>query len=150
MTNHSMTSRSMLRVAVLASVVGCGGGSHPDTTPVGAGQDPPQAQAGDGGAAVPPDQIDEINRQLARKRSVMSRCLALAVDNKELPKNSQGKVTVEIVISPSGTADSVKVVRASLESKMLDDCIIEHIKEIAFPQLPRPFETSYTYGFEAM
>jgi TonB family protein len=149
MTNRSMTSRSTLCAAVLASVVGCGGGSHPDTTPTGAGQEPAQAQAGDG-ATVPPDQIDEINRQLARKRSVMSRCLALAVDNKELPKNSPGKVTVEIVISPSGTADSVKVVRASLESKMLDDCIIEHIKEIAFPQLPRPFETSYTYGFEAM
>ncbi|HEX3764409.1 MAG TPA: TonB family protein [Kofleriaceae bacterium] len=141
-----------LLAAVLVGAVGCGGGSHPDTTPAGgAGEEPPQAQAQAGdGAVVPPDQIDEINRQLARKRSVMSRCLALAVDNKELPKNSQGKVTVEIVISPSGTADSVKVVRASLESKMLDDCIIEHIKEIAFPQLPRPFETSYTYGFEAM
>ena len=99
---------------------------------------------------VPPDKIDEINRALGRKRAIMSHCLATAVDNKELPKNSQGKVTVEIVISPSGTVDSVKVVRATLESKMLDDCIIGHIKEIAFPQLPRSFETSYTYGFEAM
>jgi hypothetical protein len=136
--------------------LGCGGGQRADTTPPGGGggggeaQAGPAGQGGDAGDAVPPDKIDEINRQLGRKRAVMSRCLSSAVDNKELPKNARGKVTAEIVISPSGTADSVKIVRASLESKILDDCIIGHIKEIAFPQLPRPFETSYTYGFEAM
>ena len=133
--------------------LGCGGGQRADTTPPGGGgeaQAGPTGQGGDGGGAVPPDTIDEINRQLSRKREVMSRCLSSAVDNKELPKNARGKVTVEIVISPSGTADSVKIVRANLESKILDDCIIGHIKEIAFPQLPRSFETSYTYGFEAM
>ena len=135
--------------------LGCGGGQHADPTPAagGGGGEAQVSQGGDpggGGDAVPPDKIDEINRQLGRKRAVMSRCLAVAVDNKELPKNARGKVTVEIVISPSGAADTVKIVRASLESKMLDDCIIGRIKEIAFPQLPRSFETSYTYGFEAM
>jgi hypothetical protein len=81
---------------------------------------------------------------------VMSRCLAMAVDNKELPRNAAGKVTVEIVIAPSGAAESVKIVRATLESKMLSDCVISRVKEIPFPQLPRSFETSFTYGFEAM
>jgi len=152
-------SRAWLPAALAAVVcsslaVGCGGGQRAYTTPPPAGggevQAGPAGQGGDAGDAVPPDKLDEINRQLSRKRAVMSRCLAIAVDNKELPKNARGKVTVEIVISPSGTADTVKVVRANLESKMLDDCIIGHIKEIAFPQLPRSFETSYTYGFEAM
>jgi TonB family protein len=145
-------ARAWLAAAGLA--LGCGGGPRADTTPAAGGGG--EAQAGEtggggaGGEVVPPEKLDEINRQLSRKRAVMSRCLAIAVDNKELPKNSRGKVTVEIVIAPSGTADSVKIVRASLESKMLDDCVIGHIKEIAFPQLPRSFETSYTYGFEAM
>ena len=148
-------ARSWLPAVLAASVgLGCGGGQRADTTPPGGGggeaQAGPAGQGGDGGDAVPPDKIDEINRQLSRKREVMSRCLSSAVDNKELPKNARGKVTVEIVISPSGTADSVKIVRASVQSKTLDDCIIGHIKEIAFPQLPRSFETSYTYGFEAM
>jgi hypothetical protein len=139
----------------LAPGLGCGGSPRADTTPAaGAGggeaQAGPAGGAGASGEVVPPDKIDEINRQLSRKRAVMSRCLAIAVDNKELPRNSQGKVTVEIVIAPSGTAGSVHIVRASLQSKMLDDCIIGHIKEIAFPQLPRSFETSYTYAFEAM
>jgi TonB family protein len=153
------SARAWLVAGSLATVaLGCGGGSRADTTPAAgaAGAAGGEAQAGGGGSSsgggevVPPEKIDESNRQLSRKRAVMSRCLAIAVDNKELPKNSHGKVTVEIVISPSGTADSVKIVRASLESKMLDECIIGHIKEIAFPQLPRAFEMSYSYGFEAM
>ena len=141
----------------LAPGLGCGGSPRADTTPAGTpaagggeAQAGPAGGAGESGEVVPPDKIDEINRQLSRKRAVMSRCLAIAVDNKELPKNSHGKVTVEIVIAPSGTAGSVNIVRASLQSKMLDDCVIGHIKEIAFPQLPRSFETSYTYAFEAM
>jgi hypothetical protein len=80
----------------------------------------------------------------------VSRCLAIEVDAKELPRNSAGKITLEIVISPSGRADAVKVVRTTLESKMLSDCVIHHVQEIQFPQLPKPYETSYTYGFEAM
>jgi hypothetical protein len=149
-----------LAAAMLAGLaLGCGGSPRSDTTPAGtpaagdgAAQSEPGGQAGQTGAGevVPPDKFDEINRQLSRKRAVMSRCLALAVDNKELPGNSRGKVTVEIVIAPSGTAETVHIVRASLKSKMLDDCVIGHIKEIAFPQLPRSFETSYTYAFEAM
>ena len=138
----------------LAPGLGCGGSPRADTTPAGtpaAGGGEAQAGgAGESGEVVPPDKIDEINRQLSRKRAVMSRCLAIAVDNKELPKNSHGKVTVEIVIAPSGAAESVHIVRASVQSKMLDDCIIGHIKEIAFPQLPRSCETWYTYAFEAM
>ena len=148
-------ARACLQAALAAVLLaGCGGGQRADTTPPPAGggeaQAGPAGQGGDAGDAVPPDKLDEINRQLSRKRSVISRCLAIAIDNKELPRNSQGKVTLEIVISPAGSADTVKIVRASLESKMLDDCIIGHIKEIAFPQLPQPFETSYTYGFEAL
>ena len=138
----------MLLAASLA--LGCGG-KHADSTPAaGGGGARAEAASGGDGDMIPPEKIDEINRSLERKRPVMSRCLAIAVDNKVLPRNAAGKVTVEIVISPSGTVDSVKVVRASLDSKMLNDCVIGRIKETPFPQLPRPFETSFTYGFEAM
>ena len=98
---------------------------------------------------VPPEKMDEVTRTLDRKRQVMSRCLANAVDAKELPKNSSGKVTIELVIGTGGKADSVKVVRSTLESKTLTECVISHVKEIEFPELPRAYETSYTYGFEA-
>jgi len=142
------------RVLLIAGLVlGCGG-KHGDTTPTSGGDGPPTArqggEGGEGGGMVPPEKMDEVNRALQRKQPIMSHCLALAVDNGELPKNSRGKVTLEIVISPAGRADSVKVVRATLDSKSLNECLIAHVKEIQFPELPRAYETSFTYGFEAM
>jgi len=145
--NPSPIWRAVLVAGVLA---GCGGGKHADTTPPGGSTTGGEQAEHQGGEQVPPEKMDEINRDLERKRPVMSRCLGIAVDNKELPKNSKGKVTLEIVISPSGKADSVKVVRTTLESKTLNECLINHVKEIAFPELPKPYETSFTYGFEAM
>jgi hypothetical protein len=152
-TPTTLTTLTTLGALAFVGAVGlgaaaCGGGDkHPDTMPASA--------AGGGGAAevtdqVPPEKMDEINRSLDRKRTIMSHCLAIAVDNKELPKSSRGKVTVELSIATNGKADSVKIVRASLESKTLGECVIHHIQEIQFPELPKPFVTSYTYGFEAM
>ena len=144
-----MSRFSRWGLVAAALVAGCGGKQKADSTP-GDGV----ASAGDakssGGEMVSPETMDEINRSLARKRTVVSRCLALAVDAKELPRNSAGKITLEIIISPGGKAETVKVVRATLESKMLSDCVIRHVQDIQFPELPKLYETSYTYGFEAM
>ena len=139
-----------LVLAGAVALAACGGKQTADTAPTGG-----TAAGGASGAQassdfVPPEKMDEINRSLDRKRNIVSRCLAIAVDNKELPRNSSGKITLEIVIAPSGKAESVKVVRATLESKALSDCVIHHVQEIQFPELPKPYETSYTYGFEAM
>jgi hypothetical protein len=136
-------------LAAAALATGCGGGAKPaETAPSGGGAS--EAEPAAGGDMVPPDKVEEVRKALQRKRAIVSRCLAIAIDNKELPKNSAGKVTLEIVIAPTGRASSVKIVRATVESKMLSDCVIGHVQEIQFPELPRQFETSFTYGFEAM
>jgi len=142
--------RPLIRQALLIAslLAGCGG-KHADTTPSG-GTTGGEHAADQSSDQVPPEKMDEINRDLERKHSIVSHCLAIAVDNKELPRNSSGKVTVELVISPGGKSDNVKVVRATLESKTLNECVISHVKDIQFPDLPKPYETSYTYGFEAM
>lgn len=153
MTQRHAKTRTTIAAAIGAvaslCLAGCGGGPQAGTTPSGGGGDAAAAPAG-GDVMVPPETIDAITRSLERKRLAMSRCLATAVDNRELPRNAAGKITVEIVIAPSGAAESVKIVRATLDSKMLNDCVISRVKAIAFPELPRPFETSFTYGFEAM
>jgi outer membrane biosynthesis protein TonB len=148
---HPVHPGHLIRHAMLVAILvaGCGG-KHADTTPGGGAANDGEPAARQDGDQVPPEKMDEINRNLERKRPIMSRCLAMAVDNKELPKNSAGKVTVELVISPGGKADNVKIVRANLKSKTLEDCVINRVKEIQFPDLPKPYETSYTYGFEAM
>ena len=154
MTRATQVASALWAGLVVASLaLGCGGGKQADTTPTGGGASEVEhggGGGGGGGAMVPPEKMDEIERSLDRKAVTISRCLSVAVDNKELPKNAQGKVTLEIVISPAGRAESVKIVRAQLESKSLHDCIIRRIQEIQFPELPRSYETSHTYGFEAM
>ena len=147
---HLSAPRVLIRQAVLIAslLAGCGG-KHADTTPPG-GTTGGEHAADRSSDQVPPEKMDEINRDLERKHSIVSHCLAIAVDNKELPRNSSGKVTVELVISPGGKADNVKVVRATLESKTLNECVVNHVKDIQFPNLPKPYETSYTYGFEAI
>jgi hypothetical protein len=136
-----------LALALAALLGGCGGKQGGDTTPAVASETEP-AEAPDD--MISPETMEQIERSLDRKRRIVSHCLASAVDAKELPKNAAGKITLEIVISPAGKADTVNVVRATLESKMLTDCVIDRVKEIQFPELPRPYPTSYTYGFEAM
>jgi len=155
MSKRAMARRSAPRILIrrgllIASLLAGCGGKHAETTPSGGTASDGQHAAGQGGDQVPPEKMDEVNRDLDRKRPIMSHCLAIAVDNKELPKNSSGKVTLELVIAPNGKADNVKVVRATLESKTLNECLINHVKDIQFPELPKPYETSYTYGFEAM
>jgi len=139
-------------IAVVVAAAACGGGKKGESTTVDdTRSEPTEAQPTDNSAnMVPPEKMDEITRLLDRKRGIISRCLSIAVDNKELPKNSRGKVTLDIVIAPSGKAETIKVINTTLESKSLTDCVIGHVRDIQFPDLPKPYPTSYTYAFEAM
>ncbi|MBC7977566.1 MAG: hypothetical protein H7138_21530 [Myxococcales bacterium] len=144
------SKHAWLCAAVLAAMVaGCGGRKPAATTTPADPTTPPAASDGTNSDQVPPEQMDEINRNLERKRPIVAKCLAIAVDNKELPKASRGKITLEIVIV-GGKAETVTVARTTLESKSLESCVIAHIRKIQFPELPKPYPTSYTYGFEAM
>lgn len=146
-----------MRWLLIAAVVAAcgGGGKKQETTPEG--PDPslttePDTSENDAAAATmfKPETMDQINRLLQRKAPAVSRCLTMVVDNKELPKNSRGKMTLGIAIAPSGAADRVKVIKSTFESQSLDDCVIAKVKEIPFPQLPKTYETTFTYGLEAI
>jgi len=138
-------------VAVLAA---CGGKQPAPAEPagptVGAGGEMHDDRVGGEGAMVPPEKMDEIKRQLDRKQNIVSHCLAVAVDNKELPKNSHGKVTLEFTIGADGHSSGHKVIEKTLESKSLEECVIGHVKSIQFPQLQHAMQYSYSYAFEAM
>jgi hypothetical protein len=145
----TMVKQVVVAMVLGALAVGCGGkgGSSTSENP-GGGQVEPGADDNEA-SMVPPEKMEEITRLLDRKRTIVSRCLAFAVDNKDLPKNSRGKITLAITISPAGKAEDIKVVKATLESKSLEECVIGHVREIQFPELPKPYPTSYTYAFEA-
>jgi hypothetical protein len=143
-----MTMMKMaLFIAVLAA---CGGGKKEQTTPQsGDGDDHPTTTGGGGGDMVPAEKMEEIPRVLDRKRQIVSRCLSIAVDNRELPKSTHGKITLEFVISPAGKAQDIKIIKADFESKSVQDCVIRHVTDAQFPDLPKPVPWSYSFAFEA-
>ncbi len=152
-----MTIRSpFFLAALLAAAAACGGKQPASTMPDETGDSgmsgPPEGdpEPSGGGAMVPPETMDDIQRRFDRKRPSVSRCLSAAVDAKELPRNARGKITLNVTINPGGKAGEIKVVKASLESPLLTECVIAKVREIVFPEVPAAYPTSYTYGFEAM
>lgn len=144
----------MVKNLVIAMLLfgACGGGKKEETTPDtggGLGERTYDNQPTNDDNMIPPEKAEEIRNLLQRKERIMSRCLADAVDAKELPKNSRGKITLDINVGTNGSAD-VKVVSSTLESEKLKECVIGHVKSIVFPDIPVRYPTSYTYGFEAM
>ena len=139
---------------VCAVLVACGG-KKPEPVPVtggtiGPGGEMHDDRVGGEGAMIAPEKMDEIKRLLDRKQNIVSHCLAIAVDNKELPKNSRGKVTIEFSIGTDGRSSGHKVIEKTLESKTLEECVIGHVKDIQFPQIKHSIQYSYAYAFEAM
>lgn len=137
----------LLTAAAALALTACGGKSKSEST---AAADSSPAAESSGGNVVGPETMDEIRRALDRKRNVVARCLAPAIDGGELPKNARGRITLGFVISPAGKASDLQVVKSSLTSKILTDCVMGHVRDIEFPQVPEPLPWSYTYGFEAV
>lgn len=147
-----MTKTSLLIVVLAAAA--CGGKTKNDAQESGGGATiDPNATSADttdrSGTMVGPEKMDQVNRALSRKQMIVSRCLADAVEAGHAPKNSHGKVTLEIVISPQGQATTVKVINSTIEAQQVQDCVKEKVQEIAFPELPKQIETSFTYAMEA-
>lgn len=144
-----------MRAALIAVVlIACGGGGKKQSDDSTGPTIDPNATSGDttdrSGSMIPPEKMDEINRLLDRKRPTVSRCLTMVVDNGGLPKGSRGKMTLDITVSTAGRASSVKVIKSTLESKPLEDCVIGKVNEIEFPQIPSTYQTTYAYAFEAI
>ncbi|HEY1554907.1 MAG TPA: hypothetical protein VGF94_08740 [Kofleriaceae bacterium] len=144
-----------MRYVLLAAalLVACGGKQQTnDTQPTG----PTVVGMGDSGDStdrsgnmIPPDKMDEVQQDLGRRREMISRCLATAMDNREVKRGTHGKVTFEIVIGASGHTQSVRVDKTDIPDKGVIDCATKLVEDTAFPELPHKYETSYTYAMEA-
>jgi hypothetical protein len=142
-----------LAMTVVLVAAACGGKNKNSSEEGGGATIDTQATTGDptdrSGSMVPPEKMDEVQQALGRKQNIVSRCLSMAVEAGTAPKGARGKITLEIKISPSGQATSVQVVKTSIESPEVQGCVKKKVEEVAFPQLPKEYETSYTYAMEA-
>jgi hypothetical protein len=143
----TMTKRLLLVVLLAAA---CGGKNKNSSE---SSSIDPNATSGDptdrSGDVVGQEKMDEVNSALQRKQMIMSHCLSTAVEAGEAPKGTHGKITLEISIAPNGKTTSVEVVKSSIEVKSVQGCVKRHVEEIAFPTLPKAYETSFTYSMEA-
>lgn len=141
-----------LLLVVLAAAA-CGSKNKNDAEESGGATIDTQATTGDptdrSASMVPAEKMDEVNQALSRKQMIVSRCLAQAVEAGEVPKSTHGKMTLEISIAPSGKATKVDVVKSSIQAVSVQGCVKKKVEEITFPELPKQYETSYTYAMEA-
>jgi len=146
-----MVKNATLLVVLAAAACGSKNKSNADEPSRGATIDP-NASSDDStdrsSAQVDPTKMEEVNQLLDRRRNIVSRCLSTAVEAGNAPKNARGKITLEIKIGGDGKATSVQVIKSSIESPEVQGCVKRKVEEIAFPQLNKPFETSYTYAME--
>ncbi len=143
----------MKKILLLAILAACGGHkSAGPTDPSGPSVMGVQDQ-GDpndhSGSMIPPEKMDEVQNDLKRKEMIISRCLADAVESGDAKHNTHGKVTVELTVSTSGKAQNVKIAKSDIQTQSVLDCTKKHVEDIEFPQLPKNFETSFTYAMEA-
>jgi hypothetical protein len=147
---------AMLKPILLATLVtfvaACGGtqkAKEPDNPNSVLGMKDSGDNTDRSGNMISPDKMDEVQQALKRKSNIISQCLAVAMENKEVKRGTHGRITFEITVAPSGHASSVKVDKTDLETQSVIDCAKKHVEEVAFPELPKAYETSYTYAMEA-
>ena len=146
-----MMKNALLLLAVLAA---CGGkqktGDDESGGPSVVGMQDTGDSTDRSGNMIPPEKMDEVTQALKRKAMTITTCLSHAMEAGEVKKGKRGKIALEIVISTSGSAESVKIIKSDFdEAPNINDCVVKHVKEIAFPQLPKQYETSYSYPMEA-
>ena len=136
------------RLALVTALVACGGHKKADTTPPPDTDDHP-VHVDNGGNMIPPEKMDEVTQDLKRRNMLVSRCLATAMENGEVKRGTHGHIAFELTIGTDGHASSVKVIKSDIEAKTVLECATKHVQETGFPELPKPYETSYTYAVEA-
>jgi hypothetical protein len=150
-----MRDGRLIAVLLFVGLVACGGGGkktvdEPTGDDVATGDDDDGGGGGGGDVMVPPEKMEEINVRLDRKRPTVARCLSDAVLSGDAPKNARGKITLEFVISAAGRAENINVTKASFENEKVTSCVISKVQDIAFPELPKSLEWSYTFAFESI
>lgn len=148
-----MAIRRTLAMMAFA-LAACGGHKAQPTAPSGdddsggGGGESSANPCGDNGMC-PPETLDRIKEVLDSKRTTMSRCLTDAQDAGSAAKSAKGTVTVSFVITTSGKAKNVKVGKSTLNSEAVDQCVVAKVQQIAFPEVPKDLDWSYTYGLDS-
>jgi TonB family protein len=95
---------------------------------------------------VPPDKEAEIQLLLQQREPSARKCYQDVLNEKH-DRAFQGTVKVLIAIDPTGRPTEVKVVGGTLSDRVVQDCLVQTIREFEFPQLAQAGEVQYEYRF---
>jgi hypothetical protein len=60
----------------------------------------------------------------------------------------KGRVTILLSLNTDGTARAARVMKSTLNSKEVENCLIETVKQFEYPKLDRAGDFQYDYTFE--
>ena len=96
---------------------------------------------------IPPDKQADIILVLQQRDASARRCYQDEL-NVRKTREFQGTVKIMLSLNTDGTARAVKVTGGTLNSKEVEDCLVQTVKEFEFPKLDRAGDIQYEYKFE--
>jgi hypothetical protein len=135
-------------VALLSAIAGCatgraGSSTEPEEAAVASSEEP--AQRG----LISPEAYDELRSTFERKRPMVARCYAEAMEKGTLDKAAKGRVTLGLAISARGKVSEVHVTNTTLKSDEVESCVVALVGTWALPAPGSECEFSFSYDFEA-
>src|SRR5438132_9718712 len=95
-------------------------------------QSAPIEARGNGGGAIPQEQMEEITQILDRKRQDVAHCWT-----NEATRQHNRTLTIDLMlrltIGTGGRAQTVEIVKNSVNSKEFDECVVTMVKNFEFP-----------------
>ena len=138
-------------VLLMAALVACGGHKPADdTTPdTRMAMTTGPSESADNANMIPPEKMDEVTQNLKRKNAIVSHCLATAMEAGAVPRGTHGHISFEIKIGTEGHATDATLIKTDVQAPEVVECAKKHVMETAFPNLPKPYETSFSFAMEA-
>ena len=122
---------TMMRVALVVCMAGCAAEKAEGPPPNVMAEPPPQQSAEQ--ITVSAERHDAIERTFARKAQELQSCWT---DEYEKTHNRklEGDVTLQIRVSPQGSATDVKVLNTTIKSANIEQCVVTAVSGWSFPE----------------
>ncbi len=92
------------------------------------------------------DKQAEVQMVLQQREATARKCYQ-DVLNQRQDRSFAGSVEVLIALRPGNGPASARVLKSSLNSKEVEDCLVQKISEFEFPAVDQEGEVPYTYMF---
>lgn len=147
-----LATATAMATALALALGACGGSDKQAQEPATpAAEEPDDDQPADEDVLIPGETLDAIRSFFERKNRMVSGCFTDALEADEIPKTAREvHVTLHLTITEDGTPTELSFSDATVASPTLERCLREHVERWVLPEVPKPLDYSYTFGFSAL